>query len=132
AVEALGAAGLWAAFRNAGVEDPLWPAVFHAVSAFCTAGFSLFSNSLEDFRGDFYVNAVVSLLSLSGALGFLVVSDVWSFVTGRAEKLCLTTRIILRFTLGAIPAFAAVIFLVEPSVATLPAAERLLASCSRR
>ncbi|MEO0530225.1 MAG: potassium transporter TrkG [Planctomycetota bacterium] len=124
--EALGALGLWAAFRSAGLENAVWPAIFHAVSAFCTAGFSVFPDSLEQFQDNFYVNAIVSLLSLGGALGFLVVSDVWNVIAGKADKLCLTTKIILRFTFGSILGFAVILFLIEPSLAELPPAARLL------
>ncbi|WP_375280321.1 hypothetical protein [Pseudooctadecabacter sp.] len=39
-VEAVGAAVLFVIFTQAGVADLLWPAIFHAISAFCTAGFN--------------------------------------------------------------------------------------------
>ncbi|MEQ8835809.1 MAG: potassium transporter TrkG, partial [Lacipirellulaceae bacterium] len=48
-IESLGAVSLYFEFRSAGVEDCLWQAIFHAVSAFCTAGFSLFPDSLMGF-----------------------------------------------------------------------------------
>ncbi|MEM8864293.1 MAG: potassium transporter TrkG [Planctomycetota bacterium] len=127
-VELAGVLGLWWAFSAAGLENALWPAIFHAVSAFCTAGFSVFPDSLEQFRDDFFVNAIVSVLSLSGALGFLVVSDVWGVVTGGRRSLCLTTRIILRFTFGAIFIVAALLFLIEPSITQLSPSSRLLAA----
>jgi trk system potassium uptake protein TrkH len=46
-LEALGAAILAPLFSRAGVADPVWQGIFHSVSAFHTAGFSLFSTSLE-------------------------------------------------------------------------------------
>jgi trk system potassium uptake protein len=36
-----GALALWPLFQAAGLDRPIWQAVFHSVSAFCTAGFSL-------------------------------------------------------------------------------------------
>ena len=45
AVEALGALALYFCFTDAGADEPVWTAVFHSVSAFCTAGFSLFPGS---------------------------------------------------------------------------------------
>ena len=50
----------------------MWQGVFHAVSAFCNAGFSLQPDSLVRWRADLLVNAVVTGLILVGGLGFLV------------------------------------------------------------
>jgi len=49
--------------------------LFHAVSAFCNAGFSLFSNSFASFRGDLGINVILILLIALGGLGFLVLSE---------------------------------------------------------
>jgi trk system potassium uptake protein TrkH len=73
AVEALGAALLWLRFRQQfPPEEAVWQSVFHAVSAFCNAGFSLQPDSLVRWRADGLVNAVVTGLILVGGLGFLV------------------------------------------------------------
>lgn len=40
-VEILGAIGLFFVFLQAGIKNPLWSAIFHSVSAFCTAGYNL-------------------------------------------------------------------------------------------
>ena len=76
-VEGLGAAVL--AWRWAG-EFPLGQAVylgiFHSISAFCTAGFSTFSDSLMSFQKDFVINVTISVLSLVGGIGFLVMADI--------------------------------------------------------
>lgn len=125
-IEAAGAAALFFAFMGAGVEKPFWPAVFHSISAFCTAGFSVFPNSLEDFRANFWVNAIISALSIGGAIGFLVFSDVWLWLTRRRERTTYTTRIILWMTAWLIVGGAALIFLIEPTLRDLPPAERLM------
>jgi trk system potassium uptake protein TrkH len=49
--------------------------LFHAISAFCNAGFSTFSDSLESFRGDIGTNVTIMLLIVLGSLGFLVLSE---------------------------------------------------------
>jgi trk system potassium uptake protein len=49
--------------------------VFHAISAFCTAGFALFADSFMAYRDDLFINTVLSVLSFGGAIGFLVLSD---------------------------------------------------------
>ena len=51
--------------------------LFHAVSAFNNAGFSLFSDNLVRYRGDLVVNLVVTALIVCGGLGFFVLREVW-------------------------------------------------------
>lgn len=127
-IEFVGAVALYAAFRQAGVEQAGWQAIFHSISAFCTAGFSLFPNSLEDFVSNPWVNLIVAALSLSGATGFLVLSDVfWSF-TGRREQKTLTTRIILFATAWTLLLGWIGLFLLEPTYRELPPEQRLMAS----
>jgi len=59
--------------RCGGFTRALWYGVFHAVSAFCNAGFALFSDSLVAFVGDPVVNAVMMALIVGGGMGFAVV-----------------------------------------------------------
>ena len=63
-----------------GFARGLWLSLFHAVSAFCNAGFDLFSGteaepSLMLFHDDWLVCLVVILLIVIGGLGFLVWDD---------------------------------------------------------
>ncbi len=76
-VEFSGFAGL--AIRNLFDQrwaDALWHALFHSVSAFCNAGFSLYDNNLINYRHDPWVNAVICGLIMTGGLGFPVMLDV--------------------------------------------------------
>lgn len=112
AVETAGAALLASRFQALGVEDAVWSGVFHSISAFCTAGFGLYDNSLENFRSDWVINLTVMALSYSGAIGFLVVNDVWETIRKRRVTVTLTSRIILVST-AAISFFALVGLLIE-------------------
>lgn len=71
-IEAIGVIGL---MLFAGPEMTLFSAIFHSVSGFCNAGFSLHSDSLERWRGNFGVNAVMIVLIYSGGLGFSVIVE---------------------------------------------------------
>ena len=75
--EALGAVVLtlrfWADFT---FMEALQQGVFHAVSAFNNAGFSLFAESLAGYRADPVVNLVVPALLISGGIGFIAVLEV--------------------------------------------------------
>lgn len=50
--------------------------IFHSVSAFCNAGFSLFTNSLIGYRSEIYVNLVISSLIILGGIGFSTLLDI--------------------------------------------------------
>ncbi len=75
--EGLGALLLWWRWAAAGrpVARAAYEGLFHGVSAFCNAGFSLFSTSLEHWVADPVVNLVVGGLIVLGGIGFPVVMD---------------------------------------------------------
>ncbi|AGH80613.1 potassium uptake integral membrane protein KtrB [Psychromonas sp. CNPT3] len=58
-----------------GWREGVFSALFHAVSAFNNAGFSLFSDSMTSFVGDPTVNFTIAGLFILGGLGFTVISD---------------------------------------------------------
>lgn len=87
-VEALGAVLLWFGLADL-VPDPrarAWSAVFHSVSAFCNAGFSLFGDSLVGAAGDALVVGPITGLLVIGGLGFTVVANVAGWLRGRALR----------------------------------------------
>lgn len=128
AVELAGAALLAPILRAAGTPHWLWSALFHSVSAFCTAGFSLNANSFEGFTANVPLNLVISALSICGAVGFIVWVDLWENLTNRRQRLRFTSRVILLVTFWFLVVGTAILFLVEPALAHLPADERLLAA----
>ncbi len=50
-------------------------ALFHSISAFCNAGFSLNSNSLVPWRGNWPINLIIMFLIICGGLGFSVLIE---------------------------------------------------------
>jgi trk system potassium uptake protein TrkH len=75
-VEAAGAALLYMAWApRIGWKEAAWPAVFHSVSAFCNAGFSVFSHSLIGFQRAPDVLIIIMLLIVAGGLGFLTIEE---------------------------------------------------------
>ena len=127
-IEAIGAAILVPAFMAADVPAPVWNGIFHAISAFCTAGFSLFNTSLEGFRDNVVINLTIAALSILGALGFIVMSDVWRLARGRPGRVSLTSVIILRVTFGLMIVGTLLIGLTDDALAALPMGERWLAA----
>ena len=53
----------------------LYLGIFHSVSAFCTAGFSLFSDNLAGYRDSTVVNLTIIVVSIAGGIGFFVLYD---------------------------------------------------------
>ena len=119
-VEVLGAAGLWLIFKASGAPHPLWSAIFHSVSAFCTAGFSLFNNSFENYRDHFALNLIIFVLSFLGAVGFIVVADLWQRIRRSKKEITLTSKIILGVTVLTIAVGWGLLLATEPLFKNTP------------
>ncbi len=61
-----------------GWGEGLYASIFHAVSAFNNAGFSIWSDSLMGYVGDPVVNIIITFLFITGGIGFTVLSDLWA------------------------------------------------------
>jgi trk system potassium uptake protein TrkH len=70
-----------------------WLGLFHAVSGFNNAGFSLFATNMSAYRGDAIVSLTLVLLVVCGGLGFLVLSELRGL--RRRVALSLHTRFVL-------------------------------------
>lgn len=126
--EAIGIALLMPYFLLTGVEQPVWSAVFHSVSAFCTAGFSIYSDNLMQFQSDIFVNIVILVLSLAGAMGFIMMTDIGKRFTDRNHKISFTTKVILTIT-GGLALWGTIhLFFFEDSFQSMAVGERLIAS----
>ncbi len=129
----------------------MYSAIFHSISAFCNAGFALFSDSLVRFRSDPIVNFTIMGLILAGSLGFPVFLSIIdalrtplpakrethykkkSFRTKLKRffvRLPLNTKIVLVAQPLLVIAAFAIIFLIERnySLRDLPLSEQLLSS----
>ncbi|MBN1783308.1 potassium-transporting ATPase subunit KdpA [bacterium] len=99
-------------FRHAALQ-----AVFHSVSAFCNAGFSLWSDSLTVYRHDAVVNMTISGLIVLGGIGFVVVYDMVLKRRKSAKltwmKLSLHSRLVILTTCVLIAAGTLLIFFLE-------------------
>ena len=49
--------------------------IFHSISAFCNAGFCLFSDSFTSFRSNITINLTIGFLIILGGIGFPVISE---------------------------------------------------------
>lgn len=131
AIEVIGALVL--ALRWMGEFGPgraLYFGLFHSVSAFNNAGFSLFSDSLMGFRDDPVVNATILTLIVCGGLGFVALTELGR--VRRTRRLSVHTRLVLTVSAALVLGTTAAIFLLEfrnpLTIGNLAVPEALLAS----
>jgi len=100
AIELCGAIMLFTQFSDMSTWERVFFSAFHAISAFCNAGFSLLDNSMQGFSTNVVVNATLIFLIICGGFGFLALSE---FVSSKKNKipgkyLTLHTRLVLLMT----------------------------------
>ncbi len=117
AIEAIGAALLSIRFiPEFGVANGIYKAIFHAVSAFCNAGFDLMGqkapfSSLVSYVSDPLVVFTVTSLVVIGGIGFFV----WEDLIGGVRRLKLHTKIVLWTTFILIVSGTALFYLFDGS-----------------
>lgn len=117
-IESLGALSLYL-FDSEGFSP--FSALFHSVSAFCNAGFSLQSDSLTTWAANPGVNLVFVLLIMLGGLGFAVLLELAEIVSRvrlgdqgwRREGLSWHTRVVLTTTVALVFGGALWLYLSE-------------------
>lgn len=67
--------------QNYSFSKALWLAIFHSISSWNNAGFSLFSDSLSGYRASILVNLTVSLLVIFGGIGYQVIIEMYLWFT---------------------------------------------------
>lgn len=104
--------------------------LFHSVSAFNNAGFSLFSDNLMGYSHDGLVNLVITLLIITGGLGFTVLVDLANKRNFKNLKLHSKIMLIGTFVLNV----TAILFLFllefsnEATIGSMPLGEKLWVS----
>jgi trk system potassium uptake protein TrkH len=84
-----------------GVQQALFLSIFHSISAFCNAGFSIFSDSFIGYREKWTLNLVLCFLIITGGMGFLVLSELKrKFSTNHRSlsRLSLHSKLVLSMT----------------------------------
>ncbi len=87
-IEFLGALSLFnVEIQRLPFEQAAWHATFHSISAFCNAGMSLRADNFIGYRDNFLVVSTLSVLIVTGGLGFNVLSELFSNAVRRLRKL---------------------------------------------
>ncbi|MBN2280652.1 MAG: hypothetical protein JXQ65_08730 [Candidatus Marinimicrobia bacterium] len=89
-------------------KKALFFSLFHSVSAFCNAGFALFSDSFMQFKGNLSLNLVITILIILGGLSFGVIFNVLEVLSAKLKrkwygehkitKLSINTKIVLIYS----------------------------------
>ncbi len=114
-IEAVGAILLWLHWRTMMPDGKaLWYAVFHSVSAFCNAGFNLFSGHPEHMDGFPIDNATLAIIGLLIFLGGVGIPVLFDFATYRKRHdFSLHTRITVPVLLTLVVVGAIAFYLSE-------------------
>lgn len=95
-IELVGAIILFFEFKKfMPIKNAVYYGIFHSISAFCNAGFSLFSNNLEDFKSNMVINLTISYLIIFGGMGFAVISSFIYVIRKGKNRFNLTAKISL-------------------------------------
>jgi len=118
--ELVGTMILYRTFSATVAEKRLFVSLFHAVSAFCNAGFSLFSNNLEGYTTNTAVSLTIMTLVVFGGLGFVVLRDAAGAAMVKKKQLSLHSKIVFLMS-GTLLVFAAGFYLAFESGRSLAA-----------
>jgi len=98
----------------------VYSSIFHSVSAFCNAGFSIYSSNLMDtsVNNNYLYLTTIMLLIIIGGIGFNVLANITATLrSGKSlirYRITLTTKIVIVTTLALIVSGALIIWSIEP------------------
>jgi trk system potassium uptake protein TrkH len=129
-IELVGSLVLYQGFRWTVTERAGFVSVFHSISAFCNAGFSLFSNNLEGYVSNTLVSVTVMSLVVLGGLGFVVLHDVVATTLVQKKHLSLHSKIVLVMTAAFVGVAALLYLLFEQgrALAALALGQKIVAA----
>lgn len=133
--ELTGVFGLMLVFvPDYGFKQGLWLSIFHSISAFNNAGFSLFSDSLVGYVSSPIMNLVISFLIVFGGLGYQAIMELYRWVKKRRRSIkfslhfkMVTSTTIFLLILGTI-AFLQTEFNNPETIGQLNFGEKLMAA----
>ena len=107
--------------------------VFHSISAFCTAGFGLFPDSLMKYKTNIIVNLTIMIVSIAGGIGFIVLHDIYVYAIKRIKneyprRLSIHTRIALITTFSVMLAGTIIVLTTEKWSQTEKLSDRIMVS----
>ena len=132
-IESIGAIILTTQFMDKmSLGKAIYFGIFHSISAFCNAGFALFSNNLEGFSSNVVVNLTVGYLITLGGIGFAVITSFIVVIRNGIDRFNLTSKmailISIILTLGGMILFLILEYSNPNTIGDLNFFEKILAS----
>ena len=129
-IEITGAAILFLKFiQMFDYRTAIYYSIFHSISAFCNAGFALFTNNLSDFKNSMIINITIPLLIFFGGIGFATILNIYQYFLKKDRRLTTTTRIAIKMSIFLIIFGTILTFVLEYSnnktLGTLPFFEKI-------
>lgn len=76
-------------------DQAVWFGVFHAISAFNNAGFSLFDDNLMRYSTDITINLTIPTLIILGGLGYMVLIELRNYYKKDTKRLSTHTKLVI-------------------------------------
>ncbi|MGL5088672.1 MAG: TrkH family potassium uptake protein [Cetobacterium sp.] len=132
-IEGVGAFFLTLEFmKTFDLSKAIYFGIFHSISAFCNAGFALFSNNLENYSGSLLMNMTIAYLIILGGIGFSVISSVIIAVRKDVKRFTLTSKVAILVSMFLTFAGMILFFLLEyknpTTIGNLSWIDKILAS----
>lgn len=110
----------------------IWYGIFHSISAFCNAGFTLYSDSLEGFKSNVVINLTIGYLITLGGIGFAVIMSFITVIRRGVDRFDLTSKVAILISMILLVVGTLTFLLLEytnpSSLGNLPFGDKLLAS----
>lgn len=132
-IEGIGALFLTLRFaKDMSLIKAVYFGVFHSVSAFCNAGFSLFTNGLEGYSGSFTIIMTISYLIIIGGIGFTVIDSILLATRKKVRRFDLTSKVAVLVSMFLV-CIGTVLFLLleynnKGTIGEMPFYEKILSS----
>lgn len=102
---------------------------FHSISAFCNAGFALFSDNLYGFKNSFIINITIPVLIFLGGIGFSTILNCYNVFRKKEKRLTTTTKLSIKISIFLVLIGTVAIFILEYSnpktIGNLPLFQKL-------
>ena len=88
---------------------------FHSISAFCNAGFALFSDNLYGFKNSFIINITIPVLIFLGGIGFSTILNCYNVFRKKEKRLTTTTKLSIKISIFLVLIGTVAMFILEYS-----------------
>ena len=132
-IEGIGAFFLAARFsQDMSMGKAVYFGIFHSISAFCNAGFSLFTIGLEGYVGSFTIIMTTAYLIIIGGIGFTVIDSILLATRKKVKRFDLTSKVAILVSIFLVVIGTVLFFILEynnrGTIGELPFYKKVLAS----